>query len=63
MASAPKAIRLTVLASEAVEFEDGSVGLQIHSKQMEPVTFEITLKSIEILRRQLAKAEDYLRKR
>jgi hypothetical protein len=60
-ANAPKFPTVTMVDSRTVTRADGTTSLRLDTKEFGSIAFRIDLKAIEILRRELATAEAFLR--
>src|SRR5258708_3156539 len=60
-ANAPKFPTVTMVDSRTLTRADGTTSLRLDTKEFGSIAFRIDLKAIEILRRELATAEAFLR--
>ena len=59
--NAPKFPTVTMVDSRTLTRADGTTSLRLDTKEFGSIAFRIDLKAIEILRRELATAEAFLR--
>ncbi len=52
---------LTVVGSQCLARADGTAAIRLETKELGSIAFEVTQRAIEILRRELALAEQILR--